>query len=519
MFFHVNESCMASMLHLPVRVNMREVGKPRSLSRLAVASLGSVVALATLLMLGASLEHGLAWVFMMQCIVIPLWLRPDLSADAFHPMAFFTYGGVVSFGFPALWYLLTASESPFKDQFVYACMLIGSAFGFCWLGYSLDMGEKFARAIPVLSYRPSNRPLNHPLHGKFGILISLYSVGWLGRLASARLGFSHLPFDVGVAWHIGGLLSDLGTTATLCYAVICFALLRRKKRRMRAWALVATLTLLEIWGGVINGGRTAIVLPILQLLVVYSLAVRPIRWRTLVFGYTVALFLLAPLLTVYRDVYYSILRAGSSPGPEAATRAIAAAHERVSSGSWDRNAVLRSNISADNMTVFDGTVRVLYMVPASYEFAFGKTVWPSILTMIVPRVLWPEKPLFLPSRVFAVMFWGADYGEELGTSIGIGMPAEAFYNFGWLGIMLFPAFGIMLRFFSVRLKIYEPDETMAVLRSFFVLFNIANMAPALLLYIVGGVRQAILYTIVGVVLTARVPQLRISRSRVPRVAG
>lgn len=87
--------------------------------------------------------------------------------------------------------------------------------------------------------------------------------------------------------------------------------------------------------------------------------------------------------------------------------------------------------------------RIPYQQGATYE---------DIPLVLIPRLLWPDKPLsatFLRSR-WTVKLGLQNWESAETTSIAITAPAEAYWNFGWLGVVFVPlslglAGGLMLR--------------------------------------------------------------------------
>jgi oligosaccharide repeat unit polymerase len=70
-------------------------------------------------------------------------------------------------------------------------------------------------------------------------------------------------------------------------------------------------------------------------------------------------------------------------------------------------------------------------VPHDLPFQWGRTFLATI-TMVVPRGLWPGKPL--PSTgVFTLAFW-PDSWLEFGTTLPPGLFGEFYLNYGWIGV-------------------------------------------------------------------------------------
>jgi hypothetical protein len=97
------------------------------------------------------------------------------------------------------------------------------------------------------------------------------------------------------------------------------------------------------------------------------------------------------------------------------------------------------------------SAHVYTFVPDRIPYQYGAT-YEDIPLVLVPRLLWPDKPLsatFLRSR-WTVKLGLQNWESAETTSIAITAPAEAYWNFGWLGVVFVPlalglAGGLMLR--------------------------------------------------------------------------
>jgi hypothetical protein len=65
------------------------------------------------------------------------------------------------------------------------------------------------------------------------------------------------------------------------------------------------------------------------------------------------------------------------------------------------------------------------------EYAYGQTVIDSVLAL-VPRAVWPDKPVFAGSGDLVSRYTGVRFAE--GTSVGIGQVMELYVNFATAGI-------------------------------------------------------------------------------------
>lgn len=64
------------------------------------------------------------------------------------------------------------------------------------------------------------------------------------------------------------------------------------------------------------------------------------------------------------------------------------------------------------------------------DYAKGETFWVALVAPI-PRILWPDKPVFGGSGDLVADYTGYSFAD--GTSVGLGQVLEFFVNFGWAG--------------------------------------------------------------------------------------
>jgi hypothetical protein len=67
------------------------------------------------------------------------------------------------------------------------------------------------------------------------------------------------------------------------------------------------------------------------------------------------------------------------------------------------------------------------------NFAYGSTIWESILAL-VPRIVWPEKPIFAGSGNLVSQYTGIKFAK--GTSVAVGPVMEFYINFGTTGVLI-----------------------------------------------------------------------------------
>jgi hypothetical protein len=76
---------------------------------------------------------------------------------------------------------------------------------------------------------------------------------------------------------------------------------------------------------------------------------------------------------------------------------------------------------------------IAYMDSGGADFATGETFWQAAIAL-VPRVIWPDKPIESGSMGLVSHYTGLEFPEN--TSVGVGQVLEFYVNFGTIGVVL-----------------------------------------------------------------------------------
>ncbi|MCL4768140.1 MAG: hypothetical protein KJZ80_18115 [Hyphomicrobiaceae bacterium] len=85
-----------------------------------------------------------------------------------------------------------------------------------------------------------------------------------------------------------------------------------------------------------------------------------------------------------------------------------------------------------NQNLFVG-LSAVRLEAGEVDYLNGRSVWEAILA-VVPRALWPEKPVYAGSPGIVREMTGLELSET--TSWGVGTIMESYINFGWPGLVL-----------------------------------------------------------------------------------
>jgi hypothetical protein len=82
------------------------------------------------------------------------------------------------------------------------------------------------------------------------------------------------------------------------------------------------------------------------------------------------------------------------------------------------------------------------------DYANGETLWSAIIA-VIPRALWPDKPVYAGSAGLVTRFTGMEFAR--GTSVGIGQVMELYVNFGAGGVLVgYVLLGMLLGWLDLR---------------------------------------------------------------------
>jgi hypothetical protein len=102
--------------------------------------------------------------------------------------------------------------------------------------------------------------------------------------------------------------------------------------------------------------------------------------------------------------------------------------------------------SMSRLSELEATLHALEVVPGRVDYAYGESLM-QLLYAPIPRLLWPDKPVSKDEvgQRYAVIFGRqTDQGAQT-TAIGMSLLVEGYWNFGWIGIVLYSgAIGLLV---------------------------------------------------------------------------
>jgi hypothetical protein len=228
---------------------------------------------------------------------------------------------------------------------------------------------------------------------------------------------------------VSALLSQGWILIIVGLALACWNAWHTRRREAFSGLLAATLLLplfTVVTQGFIGFG-TAAALAVMSFIASFF---RP-RWQIVLAGLVLGYLGLSVFVTYMRD--RADIRA-TVWGGESLPDRVGRVYQTVSTLEW-------FNLSnTDHLDRIDERLNQNYLVGKSVTyidegltgFAGGETVWNGILGL-VPRAIWPTKPVGAGSGALVARFTGLAFAES--TSVGIGSVMEAYIGFGSAGIV------------------------------------------------------------------------------------
>lgn len=288
------------------------------------------------------------------------------------------------------------------------------------------------------------------------VCLGAIAFGALGSLAFVlfRGGFNaqFASLSEGRFVALGGLgplvvLLHVGSVA----AVLWITAAPKDARRLWFWGLIAVVAA-SIF--IVNGSRGQALMTIVTVAVAWALRVQRLPWRLFLLATPVAVVAFG-VLTIVRTAHWEGIPASQALHDAGIGTAFQAAREETARREWSNGAVPVVVAGADK----------------SGGWLWGETYVAALLAP-VPRAIWDSKPRGAGS-LYAQYFFNAD---ETGTSIPIGPVAEAYWNFGILGVVLvFFAFGVAMK--RVRKWTFSAGGGSPFRLTFYALF-LTTFAPA-----------------------------------------
>lgn len=294
-----------------------------------------------------------------------------------------------------------------------------------------------------------------------GVEVAFWKAGrWIGPITSApkfavdpRFGRLYLiaggvvygvvaPFARSLP-SIGAVVSTGSTLIVVGLALNCWNAWRERSQR-RLWLWLAATCLLPLVTVVFQGFLGYGFAAMLSVFAVVASFYRP-RWKLIVVGSALAYVGVSVFVTYMRDRddIRAVVWSGGTFGDRMERMSTS-----FSEGEWfdihnvDQLQRMDLRLNQDYLV----GLAAVRLQRGQVDFARGSTLRDAVLA-IVPRAVWPDKPMSAGSGNLVPRFTGIAESDE--TSIGIGQVMECYINFGTPGLLVgFFGIGVLLVLFD-----------------------------------------------------------------------
>ncbi|MFT7579890.1 MAG: hypothetical protein ACI9MR_001557 [Myxococcota bacterium] len=331
-------------------------------------------------------------------------------------------------------------------------------------------------------------------------------IAWPARLVLLSAGRS-VHFTTGVT-DAGGLTRFVYifvTLETLSRLVMLILLGSgiQQKRPLRIWAALGILFVESIWGFV-TGSRLLIILPLAATAVMLGRVYFRVRLWHLVGVVLLFVVVVFPLLTAFRNSYSSGIGEFERDGfsQDLIIGSVATAFEHDSASTPGRSV---SDVIAERMHGGSSLALIIRYTPERNPFLYGEPYGLLPLVLVVPRAIWPDKPLMAAwASDFKRDYWWLDRANK--TAIAVTQMGDLWVNLHIFGVLLgslplgtgFRCLYNFLRMGSGAGAIY-PLAVYATL----VLPTIHQMKTTFDTLVAGTLKLLLVYVVVAGFLTAR----------------
>lgn len=296
----------------------------------------------------------------------------------------------------------------------------------------------------------------------------LYGAGTAARLATVATT-GHLG-DVGNAAisSASGYQQALALAGDLAPLGIAAAALRACGERAPGSRLtLAVLCAAEITYGALAGGKSPFVMALLAVAIPLTAARRTIPWGLLAAGGLVFLIVIIPFTGTYRNAVHP---ASVSLTPRQAISAAPAVYQQ--SGALSAATLPQSAAYlAQRVQEIDGPAIIMQRTPSQIPYASPAQLPEELVTDLIPRALWPGKPVLDDGVQFSEEYYGAT-----GITYSAISPAGDLYRHGGWAVVIagMLVLGVLVRVFDDVLDVRNPHALFMVLLLFPVLVTAEN---------------------------------------------
>jgi hypothetical protein len=220
----------------------------------------------------------------------------------------------------------------------------------------------------------------------------------------------------------------IGILGWLAYA-------RPGSRWFQVW--LYALVIIAVVSGMAEGSLESAIVPIAVLFVVKWLHTRRLPWATITVVFVIVVFL-SPVKAEYRgEIWFGDVSDREQSSVSKALLWFDKATEYWGDTLAGERDLLEATSGASGRSDFIHQVAHIHsLTPSIIPFQYGAT-YSYFAVALIPRALWPDKPLSGSANDFFAVTYGIATEEGVKTTtFGVSLLGEAFINFSWYGVVV-----------------------------------------------------------------------------------
>lgn len=216
------------------------------------------------------------------------------------------------------------------------------------------------------------------------------------------------------------LLGALGNLVVLATALVCF-----QKGGRHLQVLLAALVVMQVAVGLVTGSKTPVIVPLVLVALAYAAIRRRVPMTALVLTAVLLFVAVVPINQRYREA----VRVEGQPPAEALRTALAHPVELNPFTAFEntREYVLTRFRSIDSIAL------IADQTPSRFPYAGGESYFYLPAIILVPRLIWPDKPVLDAAAEFTQTYRGLP--EEIRSATQLTQVGDLYRNFGWPGVV------------------------------------------------------------------------------------
>lgn len=302
------------------------------------------------------------------------------------------------------------------------------------------------------------------------IAVIVYLVGLTARLARVRLGrYAYLgnaadaltnPSSLNQAF---SLLEQFTRYGLILAALDAVAFSRSTRGRLTFRVMFA----LELTFALASGVKSELAFTLLAVAVAYTAGRGRVSRRAVVAG-VATLAVLVPLNLAYREGIVSSAATGSFSPLAAVRRLPQLAAETYLGKSADTTLSGSADFASDRFREVDNLALIMQRSPSDIPFRSPVELLLGPVTGLVPRAVWPSKPLLSTGYAFSQEYYNLPAG--LYTSSAVTIPGDLYRHGGWAVMVLgMVVMGMTLRVVEKCCRPYDDVRLSLFYGGFFLL--------------------------------------------------